>query len=91
MPEQIPDIPDEDVSFTMPTGDAVRLATMLLYVEETHEERIVRGWAGKMLSSIQDETQLNLDDVAAYQDDIDRIADGELGDDEDVAVSANGP
>lgn len=75
------DTPDaDDIALTFPAGNLVRLVAMLAYIEETHDEQLVRGWAGKQLEDIQEQTRIQLGDVAAYQDDIEAIADGELSD-----------
>jgi len=54
-------------------SDIVRLTAILMFVEETHDNDIVRGWAGKLLAQIQADATLTEDDVAGQQTDVDRI------------------
>lgn len=54
-------------------SDIVRLTAILMFVEETHDNDIVRGWAGKLLTQIQADADLTDDDVAGQHVDVDRI------------------
>lgn len=62
-------------------SDVVRLTAILMFVEETHDNDIVRGWAGKLLEQVQTQTQLNDDEVVQQQGDIDRIVASAISED----------
>jgi len=64
------DVPSIDLQSQ---SDIVRLTAILMFVEETHDNDIVRGWAGKLLAQIQADATLTEDDVAGQQTDVDRI------------------
>jgi hypothetical protein len=52
-----------------------------MFVEETHDNDIVRGWAGKLLEEVQTQTQLDDDEVVQQQGDIDRIVASAISED----------
>ena len=62
-------------------SDIVRLTAILMFVEETHDNDIVRGWAGKLLEEVQAQTQLDDDEVVQQQGDIDRIVASAISED----------
>jgi len=75
------DVPSIDLQSQ---SDIVRLTAILMFVEETHDNDIVRGWAGKLLAQIQADATLTEDDVAGQQTDVDRIM-------ETVDIELNAP
>ena len=72
MPETTQSEP-EQVLLQLPLGDVVRLQALLLYAKSERDEEIIEGWSDKLVDRIQQQAELGVDDVAAYDDDVDRI------------------
>ena len=72
MPETTQSEP-EQVLLQLPLGDVVRLQALLLYAKSERDEEIIEGWSDKLVDRIQQQAELGVDDVAAFDDDVDRI------------------
>lgn len=70
----------EQVILQLPLGDVVRLQALLLYAKSERDEEIIEGWSDKLIDRVQQQAELGVDDVAAFDDDVERIINEDDGD-----------